>query len=127
MSGEDPATHLPTICEGRVAEGIGLGVIAHAACEAARRHAPSFSHARHLIPASKAELRDTPFPADLANPVVCLPVLLSLARRVVGVGYPKPCLPAPAAPASRLTLALTLMPPSLSPPASLVRSARRVT
>ena len=70
VSAKDPATSLPTIHEGRVAEGIGLGVVAHAACEAARLHAPSFSHARHLIPASTAELRDTPFPADLANPVV---------------------------------------------------------
>ena len=70
VSGKDPATSLPTISEGRVAEGIELGVVAHAACEAARLHAPSFSHARHLIPASTAELRDTAFPSDLANPVV---------------------------------------------------------
>ena len=70
VSAKDPATSLPTISEGRVFEGISLGPVAHAACEAARAHSARFSHARHTVPASRSELRDTPFPCDLANPVV---------------------------------------------------------
>ena len=69
-SAKDPATSLPTICEGRVGDGIQLGPVAHAACESARVHSARFSHARHTVPASRSELRDTPFPCDLANPVV---------------------------------------------------------
>ena len=69
-SQKDPATSLPTISEGRVADGIPLGPVAHAACESARVHSARFSHARHTVPASRLELRDTPFPCDLANPVV---------------------------------------------------------
>ena len=70
VSSRDPHTSLPAISEGRVAEGIGLGPVAHAACESARSHSARFSHARHTLPASRLELRDTPFPCDLANPVV---------------------------------------------------------
>jgi hypothetical protein len=69
-SSRDPLTSLPPISEGRVAEGMALGPVAHAACESARSHSARFSHARHTLPASRLELRDTPFPCDLANPVV---------------------------------------------------------
>ena len=63
---------LPQAGEGRVGDGSALGPIAHAACETARILPERFAHVSACEPASIAELRDEPFPGDVASPMVSM-------------------------------------------------------
>ena len=70
--GAGAPTCLPALREGFVSDGPRLGPVGHAACEAARASPDRFSHPRHLVGASAAELCEEAFPGDLFAPVMSM-------------------------------------------------------